>query len=400
MSKTYKIALGLFLLLLMVLTYLEANEPQPLNWNPSYAAVDKIPLGTFVLYENLREQSFPVETVNLPPYEFLTGNSPKGTYFFLNNRLSFDDDELDKLLAWVSEGNTLFLSAESFSQNILDTLKLETEALIPLKELSFKPMVNLVNPQLENEEAYVLDHESYLPVFYHTDSSDHTVLGVSEFYEDDLKMSNPKPNYVSHGFGDGEILLHSAPKTFSNYFLLDENNWEYAEKALAYLPVGNTLYWDQYYKTGKSFYTSPLYILLNNQALKWAYYFVLIGSILFVLFEGKRKQRSIPVVNPLENQTYHFTRTISGLYLERKEYKKIASKKIALFLEYIRTHLRIPTSEINEEFYEKLASGSGRSQEEARDLFRLIQEIENKEQISKEELLKLNSAIDTFKNKK
>ena len=400
MSRTYKIALGLFVLLLLALTYLEANEPQPVNWNASYSATDKIPLGTFVLFENLENQDFPLENVQIPPYEFLNSNSPEGTYFFLNDQLGFDDDELDDLLQWVSQGNTLFLSAENFSNNLLDTLNISTEALIPEDGLSFKPVVELAHPSLQESEAYLFDHESYLPVFVPSDSAEYKILGYSQFYEGSLKTEDPQPNYLHFDFGKGEILLHSTPKAFSNFFLLTEDNAEYAEKALGYLSANQTLYWDQYYKTGKSFYTSPLYVLLNNKALIWAYYFALFGCLLFVLFEGKRKQRSIPVVTPPENQTFHFTRTIAGLYLDKKDYKKIASKKIALFLEHLRTHLRISTSETGKDFYQKVALGSGNSEEEVKKLFDQIRNIESKNNINKEQLLKLNSAIESFKNKK
>ncbi len=400
MSKKYKIALGSFLLLVMLLTYLEASEPQPVNWNNSFSAADKIPLGTYVLYEQLKELPVDFETISIPPYEMLNNNSPKGTYIFLNDALYFDDEELDDLLEWVSQGNSLFLSAENYSANILDTLNVSTEAVIPEEKLSFKPIVELAHPDFQNEEAYLFDHESYLPIFKKSDSVEATILGYAEFSEGSLKSKDPKPNYLHFSFGKGEILLHSTPKAFSNFFLLTGDNVKYAEKALAYLPEGEKIYWDQYYKTGKAFYTSPLYILLNNKPLKWAYYFTLFGCLLFILFEGKRKQRSIRVIKPLENQTVHFTRTISGLYLDKKDYKKIASKKIALFLEYIRTTLRIPTAETNPDFYQKVASGSGNSEEEVKKLFAQIRETESKNTIDKNELLKLNSAIETFKNKK
>src|SRR5690606_2110127 len=178
-----------------------------------------------------------------------------------------------------------------------------------------------------------------------------------------------------------------------------EDNFEYAERALAYLPAEGTLYWDEYKKAGKNFYTSPLYILLGNKALKWAYYFTLIGALLFVLFEGKRKQRAIPVVAPLQNQTYHFTRTVAGLYLDRRDYKKVAVKKIALFLEFVRLHWRIPTASIDEGFYQSLASNSGKDIDEVKKLFQLFQKLEARTIITKEELLELNSAITSIKHK-
>lgn len=399
MSKTYKLALGIFLLLVVVLTYLEASEPQPVNWNPSYSADDKIPLGTYVLYESLEDQPFQIKEVNLPPYEFLNDGISQGTYFFLNDQLAFDDDELDRLLSWVSEGNRLFVAAENFGGKILDTLGLKTEALVPQDGLSFKPMLNLTNPELKSEEAYIFNQESYLPYFSEIDSLESQVLGVAQFYTDTENIRDPRANYLRTAFGEGEIFLHLTPKAFSNFFLLYEDNAEYVENALAYLPSEGTVYWDQYYKTGKSFYTSPLYILLNNRALKWAYYFALIGSLLFVLFEGKRKQRSIPVIKPHQNQTYHFTRTVAGMYLDRKEYKEVASKKILLFLDHIRTQLRIPTTEINREFLTKVASAGGTSQEEVENLFQQIREIREQNSITKEQLLKLNSAIENFKNK-
>src|SRR5690606_26409852 len=179
-------------------------------------------------------------------------------------------------------------------------------------------------------------------------------------------------------------------KAFSNYFLLDGNNAEYAERALAYIPAQKTLFWDHYYKSGKSFYTSPLYLILSSKPLRWAYYFLLIGAVLFVIFEGKRKQRSIPVIEPLRNQTLDFTRTIAGLYLDRGDYKSITSKKISLFLEYVRSHYRIPTQEVNEAFYRRLAALSENSVEDVKKLWQFMGRLEKTGSVSKEELLQLN----------
>ena len=398
MSKSYKVGLGIFFLLLILLTSLEANEPEPINWSPSYTAADKIPLGTYVLFDQLRGQDLEMEPIKIPPYEFLINNNPSGTYFFLNNQLSFDDDELHKILEWVEKGNTLFLSAEFFSENLLDTLKLELATAVP-DGISSKPMLNLVNPELESEEAFLFDKEGYYSYFSEIDTLAHTILGISELFSDSLKIEDPEVNYLKTAFGQGEIYLHSTPQAFGNFFMLWKNNSEYVEKTLAYLPTKEVLYWDQYYKAGKSFYTSPLYILLNNKALKWAYYFAILGAVLFVIFEGKRKQRSIPVVKPLENKTYDFTRTIAGLYLDQKDFRKIASKKIDLFLDYIRENFRISTNSLDEEFYLKLSAVSGNSIEEVQELFEIIQRLQHRKSVNKDELLKLNSAIDKFKKK-
>src|SRR5690606_2354791 len=180
---------------------------------------------------------------------------------------------------------------------------------------------------LRGEQAYLFDKDTYHSIFIEIDSLNHTVLGQSQLYSQELVLKNPEVNYIAIDHGEGKILLHTTPQTFTNYFILDEDNHKYVTGALAYLPKKKTLYWDEYKKDGGKFQTSPLYILLGNKNLKWAYYFTLLGVLLFIIFEGKRKQRAIPVVKPLENQTYNFTRTIAGLYLDRKDFKQIASKK-------------------------------------------------------------------------
>lgn len=398
MSKGYKFILVLLVLLLALLTFLEANEPQKVNWSPSYSSKDKIPLGTYVLAENLKEQEFPIRSVEIPPFEFLKDSTATGTYFFLNDRLYLDKSEFDELLEWISKGNTVFLIAEDFSPNILDTLNLELKTLVPKKGISSKASFNFTDPVLKADKSWTYDRETYNNVFLSIDSIAPDILGNS-FLKGDASEEDPGINFLRDTIGKGEIFLHSNPKAFSNYFLLSDNNSSYAESALAYIPREKTLFWDQYYKTGKSFNTSPLYILLNSRQLKWAYYFVLCGGVLFILFEGKRKQRSIPIVKPLQNQTYNFTRTVSGLYLDRKDYKSIASKKIALFLEYVRSKYRVPTDKRNEEFYNRLASVSGNSFDEVTDLWSQMAELDNKKMVTKNELLQLNKDITAFKSK-
>jgi hypothetical protein len=54
---------------------LEYNRPKPLDWRPTYVNKDKIPYGTYVLYDQLPRLlgTDSVETVRLPVYSQLTG---------------------------------------------------------------------------------------------------------------------------------------------------------------------------------------------------------------------------------------------------------------------------------------------------------------------------------------
>lgn len=396
MRNSGKIAFGALMLMVLFLTYLEASEPEPINWSPSYLETDKIPLGTFVFYESWKDNTVSnIENVNIPPFEFLN-HEAEGTYFFLNNYLDIDKSELAKLLDWVGEGNTVFLSANAFGEDLLDTLKLETSTRIPGTDLTSQPYINLVHPDLQQQKPYLFEQEAPLVYFSKIDTTTQTVLGVGNI-KTFAEPSEAYPIFLKSPFGKGNIFIHSFPEAFSNYFMLSKTNFTYAEKVMSYINTENNFYWDRYYKTGKTFYSSPLYILLRNKPLKWAYYFLLIGSLLFIVFEGKRKQRPVPVKTPLKNQTLEYSKTIADLYLEQKKYKDLALKKIEHFNDYIRQHYRIDTSVKNEKFYQDLAEKTGHTEEETKTLYNTFNSILNKSEITKSELQELNDLIESFK---
>lgn len=396
MSRSLKLVFGTFLLLVLFLTYLEATQPEPVNWTPSYLETDKIALGSFVLFDSWTNNTeTPIEKVKIPPYEFLD-EDPEGTYFFLNNTLAFDDSELKKLLAWVSKGNSVFISAGYIGKNLLDTLNMKATTYSGMENFVSRPGLNFVNPKLKNETDYKFSYDLESLYFNKIDTINQLVLGTSRYTDD--TSEEPKINFVKSEFGKGEILLHSNPQALANYFLLSNDNHHYAEGVLAYLKGNQKVYWDSYYKSGKAYASSPLYILLGNKALKWAYYIAIAGCILFIIFEGKRKQRAIPVVEPLKNQTYEYSKTIANLYLEQKEYKELALKQIKHFYDYIRTRYRIDTSVESDHFYSELAIKSEHTETETAALFEKFRELSNKTQLTKQELQDLNTKIQSYKN--
>ena len=156
---------------------------------------------------------------------------------------------------------------------------------------------------------------------------------------------------------------------------------------------------DNHYKSGKSFYTSPMYLFLNTKELKWAYYTALIGVLIYIVFEGKRKQRAVPVVEPLQNKTLAFTRTISDMYFEKGDQKSIAEHKINYFLDEVRSDYYLGKIVKEDDFYTNLAARSGKSYESVKSLFTYMEQLRNKAQVTDNELIKLNVLIQKFKAK-
>ena len=395
MGRSYKIILGALLALLAMLIFLEANQKDPVNWYPSYSITDKIPQGTFVFYESL-EKVAKVEQVNIPPFEFLEDTTTTGTYFFLNASVGIDAAELNKLLKWVEKGNTAVISASYISYPLLDTLKITNDQKIRKNGLENIPQYNFANKDLRREKYYEFNRDHTLEYFDSLNGKQQKVLGIAKVKDDNSVQNDSLANFVESKFGEGRFLLHSSPQAFTNYFLLDGENFEYAEKFLAYLDLQETIYWDNHYKNGKIIHTSPLYILLSNRYFKWAYYFVIIATILFIFFEGKRKQKSIPVVNPLRNQTYDYTRTIAGMYLDQKDYRTIAQKIRDQFFIFLQKEFKINVKE-QKNYRQLIEQQTKISSEEIDQLFDQIKALEVKPSVTKKDIEALNRLIIQFK---
>jgi len=381
------------------MVYAEASKPEQVNWFPSYFQKDKIPYGTAVFSE-LMEESFKenLTKVEVSPYQFLQDSTLTGTYLFVNDVVQFDTTELDELTDWVEKGNSVFVSSHYHTYDLLDSLNLEMNTAFYLNKFVSEPMLNLVNEKLKAEEPYHIEKDLTIPYFEKIDTLSQTVLGVAQPFNDTLAINKPLANFIEVPYGDGTFYFHNQPEIFTNYFLLLNDNNQHTENVLSYINDGSHLYLDAYYKSGKPVNISPLHILFNNRYLKWAYYFTLIGTLLFIIFQGKRKQRSIPIVKPLTNKSYEYARTISGMYLDKKDHHGIAKKQVALFLEYIRTHLRLPTENLDSRFFKALAARSNNDVETTKSLFTLIEKVTHQHSTAEQELVKLNKLITEYKS--
>lgn len=385
------ITVGLILLM-------QYNKPKKINWFPSFVAQHKIPYGSLVANEiltsNFKNQ---LEQVYETPFTFINQNKElEGTYLLINDKVDLGETELNILLEWAAKGNTLFIASESFEYKLLDTLNLEQTSLYNSSDINPNFQHQLVNPKLKSTKVS-FDKDYYTMVFDKIDTLKTVVLGEVHTKLDSLEIIDKKVNVIKQSFGHGTIILSTFPKAFTNYFILKDENKSYTAGLLSYLKPTDKIFVDNHHKSGKSFYTSPMYIFLNTKELKWAYYMALIGCLIYVIFEGKRKQRPIAVIKPLKNQTLAFTRTIADMYYETGQQKEITKHQIANFLDYLRTNFYLKTNEIDELFYTSLASRSYHSIEEVKSLFKYIRYIESQTVLINSQLQTLSKKIETFK---
>ena len=401
MAKRDKIYLFLFGVIVALYIAFEVTGPEPTDWSESYIMSDKIPYGAYILREEL-DQLFPnqkVQNLTIPPFEYLRSPqyvaSERRNWIFINNTIAPDSLELGLLMDAVSRGDHLFISAMNTGDALANTLGFDVNFQTPLSAVDsigsltdstrFQTEINFANPQLQKEGGWKFE-ERRSAYFSSVDTSGTTLLGYS---------GSQRPNFIRMSHGSGTIYIHLFPRAFTNYYVRDRGFASYAFKTLSYLPVQDVI-WDEYYKAGRSGYTTPMGFVLNQPSLRNAWLTILTGIFLFMIFKGRRVQRAIPEVNAPVNSTLEFARTIGSLYLEKGTHKEIALKKIWFFTDYCRRHLAIS---ISDDPVKAISERSGVPEPDISEMMDSIRRVRKKPDISKEELKNVTSKIDQFYKK-
>lgn len=392
MDKKSRIILFLLGFALLTIILVELFKPKPINWKDSYTSSDKIPFGSYVLYNELKEvkDSTKLFTISKNPYDFLSKNEAEdnSSYLFINPDVNFDKRSYEKIIDYIKRGNSVFISAHSFGSVFKDSLNIETSTNYQLSEEEITPV--FTSSTLKNSATYKYKSRVYKTVFKSFDTSKVEVLGY--YHKPDLES---EINFIRITEGKGSIYLNTLPEAFSNFYILGGNE-KYASNALSYIQSYDLLYWDDYIKIGRKVVDSPMRFILTQAPLKWSYYLLLLGLILFVMFKAKREQRIIPIIKPLENTSIEFTKTIGDLYFQYRDYGDIVTKKITYFLEKIRSTHYINTNKLDAVFVERLAAKTKNSPEKTQELVDLITKLRGRSVYVESDLLELNKKIEDY----
>lgn len=394
-DRKYLLLLGLALAAAVAV---EVFKPTPLDWTPSFERADDRPYGSRILYA-LLPALFPeaeVRTLPLPPYLALRDTTENDVgYLFVTATFAPDPAETEALLDFAARGNSVFVAATDFSGAFADTLGLEVRTWFAPPSFTMpdslvgRSEANFVHPALRADSAFAFKEDAANAYFSAFDTMRATVLG-----RDDRRRAN----FVRLDHERGAFYLNTLPLAFTNYYLLHDATGGYASRALSYLAPA-ALWWDAHYKPNRTEVSTPLRYVLQQPALRAAYGVLLALVLLFVLFEAKRRQRVVPVIPPLRNDTLAFVGTVGQLYFHHGNHADLAQKKITYFLDYIRTHLRLPTTTLDEPLATRVAERAGVPLEDVRTVFGTIAAVRGRASLPEEELHRLNTAVEAFYEK-
>lgn len=305
------------------------------------------------------------------------------SYIFINTSFVLDNTDLEYLLDFVGLGNSVFISAESYSRNFTDTLGVK----IPISygNDNLDSLYHLVDyPEKEYPFRNV-----YGQARITIDKSPYKIRPLAFDSENDTV-------FIELKYGRGNFYIHTLPSAFANVNVLQNDKYDFAFRSLSYLPKNSKVIWDEYQKQGPIGEDSMFRVLFTSTPLTIAFYLIVAGLLLFMIFRAKRTQRIIPIITPPVNSSVEFLNTISNLYYRKKDFKTIAEKRHAFFLDFIRKHYYLSTENIDEEFISVLSRKSGMEKARLYDLFSLYKDIRTLYSISNDMFLKYNSLLEEF----
>ncbi len=288
------------------------------------------------------------------------------------------------MIKFAEKGNNIFIAARGYSNDFANILDFKTElGYYFTKDLS---ILNFENKKIDRKNGYLYKKAFEHSYFSSFDTTKTVVLG---------KINNNDVNYIKIPCGKGYFFINTQPVAFTNYALLNEDNSEYAYKALSYLPSDGDVIWDEFYKPYNAEAESPLRYVFNSLGLKTAY----ISVLMYMLFTAKRRQRIIPIITPLKNTSLNFIETIAVLYYHKKNHKDIALKKYNYFLETLRSKYYINTDKPEELDYKLTSEKTGKPVKLIKNIFKTVIKIQKTRSINEKELELFNNYIEDFYKK-
>ncbi|WP_123845920.1 DUF4350 domain-containing protein [Chitinophaga lutea] len=363
------VAAGLLFVLILITSVGSgaAEEQRFSRQHISYSSRDKAPYGSFVAHRLLQDQ-FEVkpQTVTKSFAATYRKNADmrkaNNAYIIVAGRLYITPDDANAMYHYTSAGNRLYLVLEETDSLLESTFnfatKYLTDSLAQPEQFADTSTQSFSNRHLAPDtffQARGIPMNNALTV---ADTAVTTILGTNDRHE---------PNFFRINVGNGQLYVLLNPMTWTNNFLLENNNIKSFETQMAYLPqFPQNLYWDEYYKQLRSRQEgdfSDWQVLMKHPSLRWALWLAVLLLLLYVLFEGKRRQRLIPPKPVLHNSSLDFAETLGRLYFLHHNNKNLAQKMTQHLLEYIRNNYYMNTSQLNDEFVTLLSRKSGQPRE-------------------------------------
>lgn len=405
-NRTFTIVFFCFLAVVLVLFFYFNFRNKRYNWYENYKAESDQPYGTAFIMKLLEKETPGSFTYNTkkPLREVLTPSLQNSAYVFIGNGIFFDSTDAEALVNFIARGNDAFIACE-FAHNLIIRQVLTNECTEEVSYFNTKTITvqaNFYNPAFYTTTPYSFSYrmqdEDIENTWHYLDPS-----MLCDSVKSLVPLGYLEPSHVNFfkiPYGEGNLYIHTNPVMFSNYFMAKEENLPYASSAFSHLKYDD-LIWDEFSKIPMRYYgndlrNSPLYFMMQQPSLRYAWWVLLVSIILYILFVAKRKQKIIPVMEPRTNTSLQFINTIASLHYHHQNHSDMARKKMRHFLHHVRTRYNLSTQKTDDVFIRKLSLKSDVSEQDIQTIFDHYRVVEKFKDITVSRLAEFYNLIDNF----
>lgn len=415
---------GLVVLVVAAVVWVITNGQQQFSWRETYKIESQEPYGLYAAYQLMEAYAPSGEFYSLTdslagmfPAEDVTNNN-KANYLFIGEGMYMREQDRDALLSFVDAGNTAFLSARELPYDLMFYLYFDECKNTPWNGLVFLQdsmvSLNFTSFTRKQEDDYELKfvqkfaasptYWAYFPEKY--------LCKMESGLEPLGTLNDTNTNLVRIPYGRGDFYLHTQPRVFTNYNLVQAAGKNYAQLALSYLNDG-PIYWDEYSRVPERMARNqngqyqqqpqrrlqsqnPLQYILEQPPLAWAWYTLVAMGLMFLLFRTKRRQRIIPVVHPPKNTSLAFVKTIGSLYYQKSSHQQLATLAIKNLRLYVKENYGLQWRDEDPLFVEQLSKRSGVDHAIIKQLTKDARNIPQYTELVEAELIKFHQRLESF----
>ena len=386
------------------------------DWSKKYGLKDFEPKGLFLFSKFLKERlTVRGEIYPLTNAQTIDSVVDSGsTLFFIGENFALKDRELRDVIEKVEEGNTLFLSCEHMTQNVIDMLFDFYTMTYEYEPKTIVHVLDEITPFRNNKEKSF----SFNAVFQNdTITREWRVFDEITIVGEDLQLitsiqkGGDYPNFIVFKRGKGKIFLHTTPESLLNYQLLKKDGAQHAKFILQAFPKDQNAYWldfaqltrskeepnyDDFSDDKKDRDESYLQFLFSNANLRIGMLLAFFGCILFLIFRSKRQRPVIPLKQKARNTSVEFSRTVASIFLSRQNPHGLLQLQKKNFYDLIARYFFIDLNDINSA--RAIESLSQKANVSVDEIQKLLQLLETKVKINVDEsyLFDVNRRIKLF----
>jgi hypothetical protein len=405
-------AVGIIVILLLI--YKAYNRPMERNriWQPNYSTsgfLKNEPYSLGKLYQLFKKRNGAGKLIPIsePLFGFLANRdkSRPGVYVCIGYQPYFTDTDIEAIIEFLEEGNTMFLAVNLLPSQMMKRLSIITEGEVwegtsILETESVKVALTDQDPP----GIYRFTHQyedTILPFpwrYYTPESLQSSAIrcSIKEYINDSL------PSYLAVKVGKGELLLQTNPIFYTNFFLVKPEGYRYVSQVFAFISPDTDVWFDHYSLDPEN--PSPdrerseswLGFVLKSPGLQWAWGILLLMAFLFVTLRSRRKQRPIPVHEPNLNSVMGYMQAISNIYLKNRDHRAFALQMHQLWLRRLSIRYGINLHQDKNDLIGSVVMRAGASENSIRNIFEKADFFENQKKIFSRQLMEFHRLIFRF----